>query len=78
MRHNACASCAMSRELIVMVFVQRPSHWIELLRLMIAPVIVPDILAAPKVNLGNASRESRSPRSMNPPPGGRARVPPAA
>jgi hypothetical protein len=79
MRHNACGAQRASRHLMRDVArpngddVQLPSHRIELLRMMIAPAILPDILTARKVNLGNASHESRSPRSINPPPGGCAR-----
>jgi hypothetical protein len=71
MRHNACALRDVARP--DGDGVQLPSHRIELLRLMIAPAILPDILPARKANLGNASHESRSPRSINPPPGGCAR-----
>jgi hypothetical protein len=42
---------------------------------MIAPAILPNIPTARKVNLGNASRESRSRHSMNPRRGGCARNP---
>ena len=46
---------AMSRDLMEMVFSFRPSR-AKLFRVMIAPAILPDILTAWKVNLGNASR----------------------
>src|SRR6202012_6027993 len=46
---------AMSRALMEMVFSLRPSR-LKLFRVMIAPAILPDILTAWKVNLGNASR----------------------
>jgi len=46
---------AMSRDLMEMVFSFRPTR-IKLFRVMIAPAILPDILTAWKVNLGNASR----------------------
>jgi NitT/TauT family transport system permease protein len=46
---------AMSRDLMEMVFSFRPTR-MKLLRVMIAPAILPDILTAWKVNLGNASR----------------------
>jgi NitT/TauT family transport system permease protein len=46
---------AMSRDLVEMVFSFRPTR-IKLFRVMIAPAILPDILTAWKVNLGNASR----------------------
>lgn len=45
----------MSRDLIEMVFSFRPSR-VKLFRVMIAPSIMPDILTAWKVNLGNSSR----------------------
>ncbi|MEN3379407.1 MAG: NitT/TauT family transport system permease protein [Hyphomicrobiales bacterium] len=45
----------MSRDLMEMVFSFRPSRT-RLFRVMIAPAILPDILTAWKVNLGNASR----------------------
>src|SRR6476659_7331520 len=45
----------MSRDLMEMVFSFRPSR-AKLFRVMIAPAILPDILTAWKVNLGNASR----------------------
>ena len=46
---------AMSRDLMEMVFSFRPTR-LKLFRVMIAPAILPDILTAWKVNLGNASR----------------------
>src|SRR4030088_3849904 len=46
---------AMSRDLMEMVFSFRPTR-AKLFRVMIAPAILPDILTAWKVNLGNASR----------------------
>jgi ABC-type nitrate/sulfonate/bicarbonate transport system permease component len=46
---------AMSKDLMEMVFSFRPTR-IKLFRVMIAPAILPDILTAWKVNLGNASR----------------------
>src|SRR5580704_17651574 len=46
---------AMSRDLTEMVFSFRPTR-LKLFRVMIAPAILPDILTAWKVNLGNASR----------------------
>ena len=46
---------AMSRDLMEMVFSFRPTR-MKLFRVMIAPAILPDILTAWKVNLGNASR----------------------
>ena len=45
----------MSRDLVEMVMSYRPSR-IKLLRVMIIPAVLPDILTAWKVNLGNASR----------------------
>jgi NitT/TauT family transport system permease protein len=45
----------MSKDLIEMVFSFRPTR-MKLFRVMIAPAILPDILTAWKVNLGNASR----------------------
>ena len=45
----------MSRDLMEMVFSFRPTR-LKLFRVMIAPAILPDILTAWKVNLGNASR----------------------
>src|ERR1700729_1156228 len=45
----------MSRDLMEMVFSFRPTR-LKLFRMMIAPAILPDILTAWKVNLGNASR----------------------
>lgn len=45
----------MSRDLMEMVFSFRPTR-IKLFRVMIMPAILPDILTAWKVNLGNASR----------------------
>jgi ABC-type nitrate/sulfonate/bicarbonate transport system permease component len=45
----------MSKDLMEMVFSFRPSRT-KLFRVMIAPAILPDILTAWKVNLGNASR----------------------
>jgi ABC-type nitrate/sulfonate/bicarbonate transport system permease component len=45
----------MSRDLMEMVFSFRPTR-AKLFRVMIAPAILPDILTAWKVNLGNASR----------------------
>ena len=45
----------MSKDLMEMVFSFRPTR-IKLFRVMIAPAILPDILTAWKVNLGNASR----------------------
>jgi NitT/TauT family transport system permease protein len=45
----------MSRDLMEMVFSFRPTRT-KLFRVMIAPAILPDILTAWKVNLGNASR----------------------
>src|SRR3979409_1969894 len=45
----------MSRDLNEMVFRFRPTR-IKLFRVMIMPAIMPDILTAWKVNLGNASR----------------------
>jgi ABC-type nitrate/sulfonate/bicarbonate transport system permease component len=45
----------MSKDLIEMVFSFRPTR-LKLFRAMIAPAILPDILTAWKVNLGNASR----------------------
>ena len=45
----------MSRDLMEMVFSFRPTR-MKLFRVMIAPAILPDILTAWKVNLGNASR----------------------
>jgi ABC-type nitrate/sulfonate/bicarbonate transport system permease component len=46
---------AMSKDLMEMVFSFRPTR-AKLFRVMIAPAILPDILTAWKVNLGNASR----------------------
>jgi ABC-type nitrate/sulfonate/bicarbonate transport system permease component len=46
---------AMSRDLLEMVMSYRPSR-AKLLRVMIIPAVLPDILTAWKVNLGNASR----------------------
>jgi len=46
---------AMSKDLMEMVFSFRPTR-LKLFRVMIAPAILPDILTAWKVNLGNASR----------------------
>jgi ABC-type nitrate/sulfonate/bicarbonate transport system permease component len=46
---------AMSRDLMEMVFSFRPTR-MKLFRVVIAPAILPDILTAWKVNLGNASR----------------------
>jgi NitT/TauT family transport system permease protein len=46
---------AMSRDLIEMVFSFRPTR-MKLFKVMIAPALLPDILTAWKVNLGNASR----------------------
>jgi NitT/TauT family transport system permease protein len=46
---------AMSRDLMEMVFSFRPTR-MKLFRVMIMPAILPDILTAWKVNLGNASR----------------------
>ncbi len=45
----------MSKDLMEMVFSFRPTRT-KLFRVMIAPAILPDILTAWKVNLGNASR----------------------
>jgi len=45
----------MSRDLIEMVLVFRPRR-MQLLRVLILPAILPDILTAWKINLGNASR----------------------
>src|ERR1700689_269517 len=45
----------MSRDLLGLVFAFRPTR-LKLFRVMIAPAILPDILTAWKVNLGNASR----------------------
>jgi NitT/TauT family transport system permease protein len=45
----------MSKDLVEMVFSFRPTR-MKLFRVMIAPAILPDILTAWKVNLGNASR----------------------
>ena len=45
----------MSKDLTEMVFSFRPTR-MKLFRVMIAPAILPDILTAWKVNLGNASR----------------------
>src|SRR3954468_19345744 len=45
----------MSKDLMEMVFSFRPTR-AKLFRVMIAPAILPDILTAWKVNLGNASR----------------------
>ncbi len=46
---------AMSRDLVEMVMSFRPSRY-KLFRTMIIPAVLPDILTAWKVNLGNASR----------------------
>jgi NitT/TauT family transport system permease protein len=46
---------AMSRDLMEMVMSFRPTR-VRLFRVMIIPAILPDILTAWKVNLGNASR----------------------
>ena len=46
---------SMSKDLFEMTMSFRPSGW-TLFRVMIAPAILPDILTAWKVNLGNASR----------------------
>src|SRR6201989_1864918 len=46
---------AMSRDLVEMVMSFRPTR-VKLFRTMIIPAILPDILTAWKVNLGNASR----------------------
>ncbi len=46
---------AMSRDLVEMVMSVRPTR-AKLFRVMIIPAILPDILTAWKVNLGNASR----------------------
>jgi ABC-type nitrate/sulfonate/bicarbonate transport system permease component len=46
---------AMSRDLMEMVMSFRPTR-VKLFRVMIIPAILPDILTAWKVNLGNASR----------------------
>lgn len=46
---------AMSRDLVEMVMSYRPTRS-KLLRAMIIPAVLPDILTAWKVNLGNASR----------------------
>jgi ABC-type nitrate/sulfonate/bicarbonate transport system permease component len=46
---------AMSKDLMEMVFSFRPTR-MQLFRVMIAPAVLPDILTAWKVNLGNASR----------------------
>jgi NitT/TauT family transport system permease protein len=46
---------AMSRDLVEMVMSFRPSRW-KMFRVMIVPAILPDVLTAWKVNLGNASR----------------------
>ena len=46
---------AMSRDLFEMVLVFRPTK-MRMFRVMILPAILPDILTAWKVNLGNASR----------------------
>ena len=46
---------SMSRDLFEMVLSFRPSKW-KMFRVMILPAILPDILTAWKVNLGNASR----------------------
>ena len=45
----------MSRDLFEMVLVFRPTK-MRMFRVMILPAILPDILTAWKVNLGNASR----------------------
>ncbi len=45
----------MSRDLVEMVFSFRPTRS-KMFRVMIAPAILPDILTAWKVNLGNAAR----------------------
>ena len=50
---DACRS--MSKDLFEMTMSFRPSRW-KLFRVMIVPTILPDILTAWKVNLGNASR----------------------
>lgn len=46
---------AMSKDLMEMVFSFRPTR-MKLFRVMILPAVLPDILTAWKVNLGNASR----------------------
>ena len=46
---------SMSRDLFEMVLSFRPSKW-KMFRVMILPAILPEILTAWKVNLGNASR----------------------
>ena len=46
---------ARSQDMMEMVFSFRPTR-MKLFRVMIAPAILPDILTAWKVNLGNASR----------------------
>ena len=46
---------AMPRDLVEMVFSFRPSR-LKLFRVMIAPAVLPEIITAWKVNLGNASR----------------------
>ena len=46
---------AMSRDLVEMVMSFRPSR-LKMFRIMIVPAILPEILTAWKVNLGNASR----------------------
>ncbi|HZP76969.1 MAG TPA: ABC transporter permease subunit [Pseudolabrys sp.] len=46
---------AMSKDLLEMTLSFRPSRW-QLFRYMIVPTIVPGILTAWKVNLGNAAR----------------------
>lgn len=45
----------MSKDLVEMVFSFRPTR-VKMFRVMIAPAILPDILTAWKVNLGNAAR----------------------
>lgn len=46
---------SMSKDLLEMVLSFRPSRW-TLFRILIVPTVVPGILTAWKVNLGNASR----------------------
>lgn len=46
---------SMSKDLLEMVLSFRPSRWM-LFRILIVPTVVPGILTAWKVNLGNASR----------------------
>jgi NitT/TauT family transport system permease protein len=46
---------AMSKDLFEMVLSFRPTRW-KIFRVMVLPSILPDILTAWKVNLGNASR----------------------